>query len=116
MISTININKLYLEIKKSNVEVLETAKSKQTLLRTIQYRKLQYFGHLIRRKGKQKLLMEGKLEGTRRRGKQRMTCTCDVRNSRLYNAYSTNFIEHSSRILPKWEHIFIKTMLSTKYL
>ena len=31
------------------------AKTKQTLLRTIQERKLQYFGHLIRGKGKQKL-------------------------------------------------------------
>ena len=55
--------------RKTNV-VLEMAKAKQTLLRTIQERKLQYFGHLIRGKGKQKLLMEGKIEGTRRKGKQ----------------------------------------------
>ena len=56
--------------RKTNLEVLEMAKAKQTLLRTIQERKLQYFGHLIRRKGKQKLLMEGKIEGIRRKGKQ----------------------------------------------
>ena len=49
------------------------AKAKQTLLRTMDERKLQYFGHLIRGKGKQKLLMEGKIEGTRHRGKQRRT-------------------------------------------
>ena len=64
--------------RKTNLEVLEMAKAKQTLLRTIQERKLQYFGHLIRGKGKQKLLMEGKIEGTRRKGKQRRTWTSDV--------------------------------------
>ena len=63
--------------RNSNVLILEMAKAKQTLLRTIQERKLQYFGHLIRGKGKQKLLMEGKIEGTRRKGKQR-TWTSDV--------------------------------------
>ena len=48
--------------RKTNLEVLEMVKAKQTLLRTIQERKLQYFGHLIRQKGKQNLLMEGKYE------------------------------------------------------
>ena len=33
--------------RKTNVEVLEMAKAKQTLLRTIQQKKLKYFGHLI---------------------------------------------------------------------
>ena len=42
--------------RKTNLEVLEMAKVKQTLLRTIQERKLQYFGHLIRGKGKQKTI------------------------------------------------------------
>ena len=50
--------------QKTNVEALEMAKAKQTLLRTIQEKKVQYFGHLIQVKGKQKLLMEGKIEGT----------------------------------------------------
>ena len=58
----------HLDIK-TNVELLEMAKAKQTLLRIIQERKLIYIGHLIRRDGNQKLLMEGKIEGTRRRGK-----------------------------------------------
>ena len=63
--------------RKTNVEVLEMAKVKQTLLSTIQERKLQYFGHLIRGKGKQKLLMEGKIEG-QDKGKQRRNRTSDV--------------------------------------
>ena len=33
----------YIETEQTNVEVLEMAKVKQTLLRTIQERKLQYF-------------------------------------------------------------------------
>ena len=60
--------------RKTNLEVLEMAKAKQTLLRTIQERKLQYFGG----KGKQKILLEGKLEWSRRRGKHRRTWTNDV--------------------------------------
>ena len=64
--------------RKTNVEVLEMAMVQQTLLRTIQERKIQYLGHLIQGKGKQKLLMEGKIEGTRCRGKQRRTWTSDV--------------------------------------
>ena len=64
--------------RKTNVEVLEMAKAKQTLLRTIQERKLQYFGHLILGKGKQKLPMKGKIKGSRCRGKQRRTWTSDV--------------------------------------
>ena len=39
--------------RKTNIEVLKMAKVTQTLLRTIQERKLQYFGHLIPGKGKQ---------------------------------------------------------------
>ena len=37
--------------------------------------KLQYFGHLIRRAGSlKKTLMLGKIEGRRRRGRQKMRC------------------------------------------
>ena len=54
------------------------AKTKKTFLKTFKERKLQYFGHLIREKRKQKLLMEGKIEGTRCRRKQRRTWASDV--------------------------------------
>ena len=59
--------------RKTNVEVLEMAKAKQTLVKTIQC-----FEHLIQGNGKQKLLMEGKIDGTKCRGKQRKTWTSDV--------------------------------------
>ena len=41
--------------RKTNLEVLEMAKAKQTLLRTIQERRLHYFSTLDNRKGKTKI-------------------------------------------------------------
>ena len=44
--------------------------------------KLQYFGHLMRRTDSlQKTLMLGKIEGERRRGRQRMRWLDDITNS-----------------------------------
>ena len=44
--------------------------------------KLQYFGHLMQRADSfEKTLMLGKIEGRRRRGRQRMTWLDDVTNS-----------------------------------
>ena len=48
---------------KHNEEVLEMTISKRSLMMTIKKRKLQYFGHLIRQNGIQRLLLEGKIEG-----------------------------------------------------
>ena len=43
--------------------------------------KLQYFGHLIRRTDSlEKTLMQGKTEGRRRRGQQRMRCLDGITN------------------------------------
>ena len=45
--------------------------------------KLQYFGHLIRRTDSlEKTLMLGKIEGRRRRGRQRMICLDGITDSR----------------------------------
>ena len=44
--------------------------------------KLQYFGHLMRRAGSlEKTLMLGKIEGRRRRGRQRMRWLDSITNS-----------------------------------
>ena len=44
--------------------------------------KLQYFGHLMRRAGSfEKILMLGKIEGRRRRGRQRMRWLVGIANS-----------------------------------
>ena len=52
---------------------------KRSLLRIVQHRKLRYFGHLIRENDKQRRLLEGKVEGKRRRGRQRVTWMKNVK-------------------------------------
>ena len=48
--------------------------------------KLQYFGHLMRRADSlEKILMLGKIEGRRRRGRQRMTWLDGIINSMSMN-------------------------------
>ena len=48
----------------------------------IQKLKLQYFGHLMQRSDSlKKILMLGKTEGKRRRGRQRMRCLDSITNS-----------------------------------
>ena len=54
--------------RKTNVEVLEMAKAKQTFSEDYAREETTKFWTLDTRKGKQKLRMEGKIEGTRRKG------------------------------------------------
>ena len=58
---------------KSNEEVLSMINSKRMLVEMIKRRKLAYFGHLVRRDDIQRLLLDGKINGKRSRGKQRLT-------------------------------------------
>ena len=62
----------------TNGEILRRVGEKRLLLRTVKQRQLQYFGHLIRAGGLQRLLLEGKVEGTKRRGAQRRTWMKDI--------------------------------------
>ena len=56
-----------------NEEVLSMINSKSMLVEMIKRRMLTYFGHLVRREGIQRLLLDGKINGKRSRGKQRLT-------------------------------------------
>ncbi len=49
-----------------------------SLMREIKTRKARYFGHIIRGERIQKELMEGKVEGTRKRGRPRRTWMSDI--------------------------------------
>ncbi|CAG9832941.1 unnamed protein product, partial [Diabrotica balteata] len=54
----------------TNVSILEQLKVKERLLKQIQQRNLQYFGHIARRTGTmEKLILEGIVEGKRSRGR-----------------------------------------------
>ena len=65
--------------QKTNVEVLDMAKARQTLLRTIQENKRQYFGYLIRGMGKQKTTdgRKDKRDKTQRKAKKDLDKCCD---------------------------------------
>ena len=59
--------------RRSNQPILKEISSEYSLEGLILKLKLQYFGHLIRRADSlEKTLMLGKIEGRRRRGRQRM--------------------------------------------
>ena len=62
----------------TNKEVLSRAREKRWLLKKMKQRKVAYFGHLIRACGYQSLLLEGKVEGVRRRGAPRNIWTRDI--------------------------------------
>ena len=59
--------------RRSNQSVLEEVSPEYSLAGLMLKLKFQYFGHLIRRTGSfEKTLMLGKIEGRRRKGRQRM--------------------------------------------
>ena len=62
----------------SNEEILRRVGGKRNLVRMIKTRKMQYFGHIVRADGMQRLLLDGKIEGVRRRGAQRRTWAKDI--------------------------------------
>ena len=57
--------------KISNQEVLRRASTSRQLIKTIQQRVLRFFGHLIRRNNIHRVLLEGKINGKRERGRPR---------------------------------------------
>ena len=63
-----------LDCKRSNRSILKEINAEYSLEEVILKLKLQYFGHLMRRtESLEKTLMRGKIEGGRRRRRQRMT-------------------------------------------
>ena len=68
--------------RRSNQSVLKEISPKYSLEGLMLKLKLQYFGHLMRRTDSlEKTLMLGKIEGRRRRGRQRMRCLDGITDS-----------------------------------
>ena len=68
--------------RRSNQSTLNEISPEYSLEGLMLKLKLQYFGHLIRRTDSlEKILMLGKIEGSRRRGQQRMRWLDDITNS-----------------------------------
>ena len=58
--------------KISNERVLEMVNMKRDLLITIRQRQLRFVGHVVRKNGIEKLVLEGKVAGQRQRGRRRL--------------------------------------------
>ena len=68
--------------RRSNQFILKEISSEYSLEGLMLKLKLQYFGHLMRRTDSlEKTLMLGKIEGGRRRGRQRMRCLDGITDS-----------------------------------
>ena len=57
--------------KKSNEDVLKEAGTTRTLINTIRRRQLKFLGHVMRQQNMENLVMTGKIEGRRSRGRPR---------------------------------------------
>ena len=67
--------------RKSSQSILKEISPEYTLERLMLKLKLQYFGHLMRNDSLEKPLMLGKIEGRRRRDRQRMRWLDGIANS-----------------------------------
>ena len=68
--------------RRSNKPILKEISPEYSLEGLMLKLKLQYFGHLMQRTDSlEKTLMVGKIEGGRRRGRQRMRCLDAITNS-----------------------------------
>ena len=63
----------------SNEKVLTTLKTKRSLLKDIQKRKLKYYGHIKRKNDILTTVLEGKMEGKRPQGRPRNTWFTDIK-------------------------------------
>ena len=63
----------------SNERVLETLRTKRTLLNNIKQRKLKYYGHIKRKGNILTTALEGKMEGKRPKGRPRNTWFADIK-------------------------------------
>ena len=55
--------------RKTNTQVLDKIGSVLVLRKSMAERKMRFFGHIVRKNGMEKRLMQGKVEGKRRRGR-----------------------------------------------
>jgi hypothetical protein len=93
--------------KKSNLEVLEMAGVKRSLIETIKRRKMIYFGHILRHDCLQKTMLEGMVEGKRKIGRPRTTWSKNARDWTNLN-YEECAREAQSRTW--WRHMVVNLL------
>ena len=66
------------EDKKTNEEVLCSVGEERSLIDTIRKRKKNWIGHVVRGEGLLKLVLEGRMEGRKTRGRPRVSMIDDL--------------------------------------
>jgi len=66
--------------RKTNIEVMEEAGYKRSLMKTIRKRQMEFLGHTCRTDGIEKLMLGGKIEGKKSRGRQRVKYLDGIKN------------------------------------
>ena len=63
----------------TNTEVLRRMRTERSLMNNIKKRKMEYFGHIIRKGALQREIMDGKIDGKRGRGRPRQSWTSNIK-------------------------------------
>ena len=93
--------------KRTNDWVLETIGTELMLRKNIDSRKLRYFGHVSRKDGSvEKLIMQGKVEGKRRRGRPATSWTDDIKRS---SGVSMTAATRLAEDRPRWRALVMAT-------
>ena len=95
MVSSKNIENIVDREKKSNIEVMEMAMYKRSLIRIIRERQMKLLGDICRKNGIEKQVLCGKIEGRRSRGRQRIKYMDSLNN------YVTNKSLSNTEIIRK---------------
>ena len=66
--------------RKTNIEVMKEAGYKRSLMKTIRKRQMEFLGHIRRTDGIEKLMLSGKIEGKKSRGRQRIKYLDSLKN------------------------------------
>ena len=65
---------------RTNTSVLQEIQRQERLLAIVQRRKLQYFGHVVRARNLCTKILEGRIDGKRRRGRPMRRWTDDIKD------------------------------------
>ena len=86
--------------KITNDDVLKKVNAKRYIIPSLKLRKITYFGHMIRRDNIQRLLLEGRMEGKRSRGRPRAEWIDNIREWTKMKQY--NDLVKTAQDREKW--------------
>jgi ribosomal 50S subunit-associated protein YjgA (DUF615 family) len=75
----------------NNEAVLHRVKEQRNIFHTIRRRKANWFGHILRRNSLLKNIIEGKIIGTRRRGRRRKQLLHNLKEAQDRTLWRTQF-------------------------